>query len=358
MLQKIFSSELARGSTILFIMINFYNFLNYLFHFLTARLLGPADYGTLAVLMSIVYIFSIPTEAVQTVVSRYTSLLNVERDFGKMHFILSKIMLRGLKIALIGFIFFSLFAVLLSHFLRINYLLFFVAGIVLFGVILLPAVRGVIQGRKKFQWLGLNMIIESFSKVGIALLFISFGWKVYGALGGVLLGIFFSFVLSFLSIREITSAKKTEMRTEGIYVYSFSIFIVMLVVILMYSLDIVFAKLFFTDEVAGQYAVASMISKMIFFGTYPIGKAMFPLSAEQSDSGKKTRPLFRRSFILILVLCFIPLAVMWFYPGLLITLLFGEAYLEVAGILFYLGLALTLLSLTHLVLLYGIAVNR
>ena len=58
---KIRSDELLKGSFILFIMINIFNLLNQVFHLIMARLLGPADYGTLTVLFSLIYIFAIPS---------------------------------------------------------------------------------------------------------------------------------------------------------------------------------------------------------------------------------------------------------------------------------------------------------
>ncbi len=358
MIKRFFSSELGQGSLVLFIMINFYNFFNYLFHFLTARLLGPADYGTLAVLMSIVYIFAIPSEAIQTIVSRYTSAFNVRKELGKMHFLLSKVLRKGLRISLICFVFFSLFSIFLSRLLSINYFLFFITGGVVFGIFLLPAVRGILQGRKRFKALGTNMIIESSSKIVFALLLIGFGFRVSGAITGVVFGIFISFFLSFFFIREVLRTPSIEAKIDGVYGYSFSVFLAILTVILLYSLDIILAKFFFPADVAGKYAVASMIGKMIFFGTYPISKAMFPLSSEDSDAGKKTRPLFITSFFLLLVLCAIPLLIMLFYPKILVLVLFGNSYLEIAPVLFFLGSAMSILSFANLIIMYGISVKK
>ena len=61
----------------------------------------------------------------------------------------------------------------------------------------------------------------------------------------------------------------------------------MLAIVLMYSLDIILAKRFFSAEDAGKYAVISMLGKMIFFGTAAIGKAMFPFTSENYESGKE-----------------------------------------------------------------------
>ncbi len=65
-----FSKSLMGGSIILLISINIFNALNFLFHFFMARMLTISDYGILAALMSIVYVLTIPSEAIQTIISK------------------------------------------------------------------------------------------------------------------------------------------------------------------------------------------------------------------------------------------------------------------------------------------------
>src|SRR3989338_1959753 len=96
-LKKKFSNELGRGAFILFITINIFNLLNFLFHFSMGRLLGPAAYGILAVLMSLVYIYNIPSEAIQNIISRYTSKFNIKKEHGKIKSLLFKGLFKGIK---------------------------------------------------------------------------------------------------------------------------------------------------------------------------------------------------------------------------------------------------------------------
>ena len=86
MFKKYLSSELGKGAIILFVTMNIFNVLNYLFHFAMARewMLGPEGYGTLAVLMSIIYIYGIPTEAIQNIITKLTSKLNVKHENKKI----------------------------------------------------------------------------------------------------------------------------------------------------------------------------------------------------------------------------------------------------------------------------------
>ena len=77
--EKIKKNELFRGSLILFILINLGNLINYLYQIVMARMLGPSDYGILAVLVSLTYIFAVPTIAIQTAVSKKIAILNVKK---------------------------------------------------------------------------------------------------------------------------------------------------------------------------------------------------------------------------------------------------------------------------------------
>ncbi len=357
-LKSLGKDELVRGSFILFIMMNIFNFLNYLFHFFMARFLGPADYGVLAVLMSIVYISAIPSEAIQTIVSGYTSKFNINKNYGKMKDLLYKSLKRGFAVALIIFVLYIPVAFFLAGFLEIEFWLLILTGLLIFYAFLFPILRGVLQGRKKFKELGVNMDIEALIKVILAIVLVFVGWRVYGAMTAVIMAGVLAFFLVFLHIKEIIKAEKKRGDFKGIYSYSYPIFITMLAIVLMYSLDIILAKRFFPAEDAGKYAVVSILGKMIFFGTASIGKAMFPFTSENHESGKETFNLFKKSMKMAVVFAGAALLVFLVFPKLVIRILFGGAYVSVSGILFIVGLAFSFISITNIILLYKLSTKK
>lgn len=350
--------ELVKGSLILFFMINIYNLLNYIFHFSMARMLGPSDYGILVVLMSIVYIFSVPSEAIQNIITNYTSRLSIKKEFGKIKFLVFKSLKRSFVISFIIFLVFIPIAFFLSSFLKIDLFLFLITGILIFFIFSLPILRGALQGRKKFVSLGLNMILEGSIKVPLAIFLVFVAWKVYGAISAVLVSVFLAFIFGFFFMKDIIKTKKQEDEFKGIYSYSLPFFISILSIVLVYSLDVIFVKRFFSSEIAGKYAVASMLGKMIFFGTSAISKAMFPLSSESYENGKKTSFLLKKSLKIVFLISGIALLFFLFFPSLIIKILFGSAYTDVSSILFILGLSLTILSFTNLIILYGLSINK
>ena len=358
MIKKIVSNELVRGSFVLFIAFNIFNILNFVFQFSMARMLGPVEYGVFAVLMSMLYFMAIPSDSIQTIVSRYTSKFNVKEENGKIKSLITKSLKKGILFAFLIYLLLMPFFYLFSYFLNISFFLVLLTGLMLFTFFLIPTTRGVLQGQKRFNSLGINMVLDSGIKVLISLYLVFIGWSVYGAVSSILLGSFIALVLSFIPLRKTLSEKSKSANFSGIYQYSSPIVFSILAILLMQSLDVILAKRFFSPEIAGQYAVANLIGKMIFFGTLAISKSMFPLSSEKFDGGRNTNKIFYRSLIIVLFLCVSALLVLLLFPELFIKILFGEQYLPVSNILFNMGLAFSFISLSNLVVLYCISVNR
>jgi len=356
--KKFFSSELGRGSLILFIMINIFNFFNFLFHFSMGRLLGPANYGILAVLMSLIYIYGIPSEAIQTLISKYTSNLNIKKEHNKIKFLMVNSFSKGFKISIFLFILLNILAIFISSFLKINYWLIFTTNILILFFILSPIIRGILQGRKKFALLGTSMIIESGVKLFIAILLVILGFKIFGALIGILIVTLLGFVFSIYFNKNIIKQEKQKTTFNNIYSKSIPYFMTMFIILVMFSLDIILAKRFFSAELAGQYSVLSMLGKMIFFGTIAISKAMFPIASEKHKNNLNSKELFKKSILTISALCFIVVMIYYIFPELVIKLLYGNQYIGVKDYLVYSGLALSFLSLSNLVLIYGLSINK
>lgn len=350
--------KLVRGSFVLFAMMNIFNFFNYIFHFSMARLLGAADYGILAVLMSIVYIFAIPSESVQTIISGYTSKFNIKKEYGKIKDLLFKSLKKGLVFSVLAFILFIPIALFLSGFLNIRFYLLILTGLLIFYSLLFPILRGILQGRKKFKELGFNMDLESVFKLAIAILLVYYGFGIYGAMAAVIIAGIAAFFLAFLHIKEIIKSKREKGDFREIYLHSLPVFISIIAIVLIYSLDIIIAKRFFSPEIAGKYAVVSMLGKIIVFGTSSIGKAMFPFSSESYENGKETRTIFKKSMKIAIALIASALLIYLLFPKLVIGILFGAGYSSAYNILFITGLSFSFISVANIIILYKLSTKK
>jgi O-antigen/teichoic acid export membrane protein len=323
-----------------------------------ARLLTPTDYGILVVLMSLIYIYTIPSEAIQGIFSKYTSKFNVRKKYKWMKFFIFKGIRKGVFFGLIGFGIANLVGIFISFFLNINFWLIFFTNILIIEIFLVSVLRGVLQGRKQFMKLGWSMILESSLKLFVAISLVLLGLKVFGSVIGILIGSATGIIFCTYSLKEIINKEKEEIKIDGLKSYSKSFFGVMIAIVLMYSLDILLARKFFVGDLAGKYAVISMLSKMIFFGTMPVSKVLFPISSERFIKGKKTKDLFYKSALTITILSGVSILAFLFFPKLIIGILFGSKYLDVARYLIYTGIALTFLSFTNLVVIYGLSIDR
>ena len=352
--------ELVKGSFVLFFLIVVYNLFNYVFQISMAKMLGPEDYGIMAALMSIIYIFSIPSEAVQTMITKYTSVLIPSNGHGKVKDLLIRVLKKSLIFATLIFIIYVIISVLfLSEFLDISLDLMIFTGLFIFVVFSLPAIRGVIQGMKRFSTLGFNLITEACIKVVLSLFLVFIGWKVFGSIAAVLLASILTFFISLRVIKPILASKRETQLFKNRYLGNLPILIATTAVVLMYSLDIILARRFFSSTIAGQFAFVSLIGKVIIFVGSSIGKTMFPISSEQFSKGNNTKKLLIKSLLMVSAFSLASLLLYYLVPGEIIRLisLVSDQYIGASNILFILGASYSLLSISYLIILYRLSIN-
>ena len=353
-LKRFLKNDLARGSLILIVAVGFLNLFNVIFHFVSTRLLGPADYSVVATIINIAYIFTIPTEAIQTILCKYTSKFKNNKK--KLNNLLVKSVKKFFFISLICFILFALISPLTGSVLKIDSKLLIFSGIMIFGIFLLPIGRGVLQGKKDFKKLGLSFFLEGFVKVFGALVLILIGLRVYGAVGGILLSLITGFLIVGYFIKDIFKIKSKRNKIKGIYSYSYPTLISIGTIILFYSIDVILAKIFFSPDIAGKYALLSMFGKVIFFATSPISKAMFPLISEKKTIREK-RDITKKAFLFVFLIAIAGIIIYLLFPQALVQI-FGKDFLGFERYIVLPAIALSFLSLTNIFVFYNLATDK
>jgi len=357
-LRNIKKNELIRGSLTLLILVNIGNILNYLYQFSMARMLGPVEYSILAVLTNITYIFNIPTISIQTIISKYTTKFNIDGEPGKIKGLLKFFIRRLMVIAMVVFIIFAFLSLFLSKLLQVPFWLLVLTGTLLFLTFTYPVGIGILQGIKKFKVWGWNTVIFSSVKLMTAIILVVIGFGVYGAVIGFILGTFIAFLFIFPFIKEIIYSKETTEKVSIFSKDSLPTFFAMLIIVFMYSIEVILVKGFFDPEIAGRYAVISFIGKIILFGTMAIGNAMFPISSERFIEGGRTKSVIKKAYILIALLCGFAIMLFALFPELIIRILFGEQYLSFSNILVYIGIAFSFIAFLNIFVLYKISVDK
>ena len=356
--EKIKKNELFRGSLILFILINIGNLINYLYQIVMARMLGPSDCGILAVLVSLTYIFAVPAIAIQTAVSKKIAIFNATKEYNKMSGLFFSFLKKLFLFSVIIFIFFVVLSFFIIKPLNIPFWLLILTGTLIITSFIYPLAAGSLQGMKKFSALGWNTLLVFFIKIIAAIILVIFGFKVYGAILGFILGMVFGFIFALPYIKEIINAKRENDGAKILTKENSLIFSAILVFVFIYSIDVILARVFFSSEIAGQYAVLSTVGKMILFSTMPIGNAMFPISTERHYAKAKTSGIIKKAALYVLILCAVAVALFIIFPELIIKLLFGNQYLEIAKLLPYLGIAFSLIAFLNILILYRISTDE
>lgn len=145
--------------------------LNFLYHVVMSRALGPADYGALVVLLSLVLFLAVPMNTLQTTIALQAAG-SAPDALGVFAAALLRVMRREwLAAGLIAWAALALLSPWIATMLRLpGFMPVIVVGAFLPVAALLPTIRGLLQGSHAFGLLGATLFIEAGGKVLLGLL--------------------------------------------------------------------------------------------------------------------------------------------------------------------------------------------
>ncbi len=351
-------SSLIRDNMVLFISSVILNGIGFLYHFYMGRVLGPTSYGVLGTLLSMVYLMIVPLFTVQTSVTKFVSVLRAKKEYGKIKYLLLDSLKVFSVVGILGFLILVLFTPKIGGFLRIPIVPLLILDAILIFALLLPVMRGILQGTQLFKSLGKNQVIEGVSKLGLGILLVFIGLDVVGAISGVMLSYAFAFAFAFIPLRFVFKYKKEKFKTKKIYLYSLPVLIVLLSLTAFYSLDLIIVKHFFEDLQAGYYAAVSLIGRTVYFATLSITFVMFPKVSELHFNNKESKHILFKSLIFVLLIG-IPLILFYLiFPTFTIKLFFGSEYLVVKDLLWLFAAVMFFFSLVYTLAFYNLSRNK
>ena len=346
--------RLLGGSAVLLVTANVANALHFAFHVLMARMLGPAGYGALAALMALLYVGYVLTEAMQTVMARYTARA---ASPGEVRTLVERALHQGLRGAAAITVIYLLAAIGLAPLLRLPYALMAIFALAFATLPLIPVTRGTLLGLNRFGGFGMSMLAEVAVKLGLAALAVWIGWNEMGAAAAVGLSLVVAFASGFLPLRDLREVAPAPVATSGTVAYGVPVLAVTATVMAFYSIDVLLARALFPAAVAGQYAVASLLGKGILLGVTPITRVMFPL-ASGAPAGSALRRRVLAGTLGLIALCVTPVLILLkVFPGEVVRVAGGEQYGQTAAIVLPVAAALTLMSFSNTLLLFRLSAS-
>lgn len=336
---------------------NSVSFINYLYHFVMGRMLGPVGYGELASLIALISLVGIIPGSVSLVIIKQVSSVKDELEVSSLvGWLKEKIFLAA--------VIFSVFVLSISPFIasflnihKISYLVLIAISFLFY--LQAGLYRSILQGLLKFKEMVLSILIENSVKFVLSIFLVYLGFYV----GGVMFSLVISAALGlyvtnrYLRYRLVKSNKlSSHVKPMGIFLIPFVI--QSIAVTSLYSSDVILVKHFFSAHEAGIYAALSTLGKIIFFGTGPINAVMFPLVSQRDAKGQDYKKIFRYSFFLTALGAILVSGLYWFFPSFAINLLYGSAYLEAKNLLIWFAVFISLFTLSSLFISFLLSLGK
>jgi O-antigen/teichoic acid export membrane protein len=332
------------------------NVFNYLYHFLISRRLGPEDYGTLATLAAAATILGVFGGTVSIVAMQDTAKLwALGREAGVGPFV-RKVAPAAIGIGLaVGLI--ALVAGLVAgpYLHIVQPALWFTFAAYLAIVVLSGFLRGAAQGAHRFRLFAFSAIVETVSKLAVALALVAAGFAVLGALGGFVAGALAGVVIiaSGLALRHGDPKAADEHDHLELGGRALSVFWVSASVLILLFMDQLFAKHYLIGAGAGLYGAAGTIARTIPFGVGLLALVMGPKAAGAQHVSRDS--LWRLLLLwfgagVVMTLCGI--ALLNLVPAQLLGITYGAKFVEAAPLLRLYGIASGLFALDALGIAY------
>lgn len=338
--------------------------LGYVYQILMGRMLQPEGYASFSSIMALTVFFGAPLGALVMVISRHVSALRAHDRLSEL-FVQYKKLLRQLFIVGLVFILFLYPAYILFSYFREGIdakSIYLLGAIVIIGSFVMLN-NAFLQGLQCFSWFASLGVIAVLLKIILSVVFIYLGLAVEGALIGVLVPAVLIFIMGYkIVLRSIPNngPQKTFLQVDNFLKFSsyFPVLVANLAFVAMTQLDIVLVNWYFPSELAGQYAAASILGKVILYLPGGLALALYPRVAENHASNIGSAKILLQTLAVASVVCILAAAFYGIFGPQIIDIFYGSSYEGAGQILRWYGLAIYPLTLVMVLENFLIAKGR
>jgi O-antigen/teichoic acid export membrane protein len=181
--------------------------------------------------------------------------------------------------------------------------------------------RGGMQGTCQFLRLSLNLAAEAFVKLIAAMILVVSGLGVLGAVGAISFSVFAAFLLP---AGDAELRQKPAYYQPGSFLEGIQAIIFFVGQVIINNVDILMVKHYFAPDAAGIYAAVALVGRLLYFATWSVTSAMFPISAGSAESDSRRVLVVPLLFVAGLSTVFV--IFLSSFPGLVIRTLFGSDF--------------------------------
>ena len=343
-------SRLLGGSTTMLVGSALVSLLNFGYNVAVARLLGPAEYSHAAAAVTLLMLASCINLAFQLVTAK---LIARSEDPAVRAGIYMTLLRRAWMVGITLGATIALAAGPIAQYLRLPspiFMLVLAVGLVFY--VPLGAKRGGMQGTCKFSRLATSLSSESAIKLVSAVALVLLGRGVLGAVIGISISVIVAYLLPSAD-KELRL--KDAPHTPASFMEALQAITFFVGQVIINNIDILMVKHFFPSDLAGLYAAVALVGRLLYFASWSVTSAMFPLSAgEQDERGSRRVLIFSLSFVAGLSVIFV--AFLATFPHFVIQTLFGAGFhlanTNVEGLLTMNALAMAIYAVSVVLITY------
>lgn len=357
-------SSFLRHNTVFFFGSVVVGVINYAYYPVLGRMMDPGSFGEIQVLVSLFLQFTIFLNVLGMITVNITTNYV---DTKKAHRIIFELE----KLAAYGALAILAITILASEFLREQ--LRFDSGLPFIALALALLVSipqtfrsAFARGQKAFGVASMSQLIGASVKIIFSAGLVALGLGVTGAIFGIVaaqLAAFFYAArwaarLGFSRPNDTHYGTLPDLRAVLPEIkYAGSVFLGLLSITLLMSIDVIVVKYYFDAHTAGLYAGMATVARTVFFLAAPISQVLMPL-VTMGQSRQKNFLLLIKSIALTALICGPVVILCAVFPELLTRLLMGSAYVEYSGLLPILALVVFIISLVNLVFMYYLTLRQ
>jgi O-antigen/teichoic acid export membrane protein len=330
--------------------------LGYLYQIIIGRLLEPSEFVKFSAIISLLVLFNSPLTTLLTVASKEVAHLKALNQTGNIQYLFNS----ARRLSLFNIIPLALLYALASSYLMEYLKLENTKDIALLFLLLFVSPfcfinHGFLQGIQSFKWYTVVTISEVLLKIAICSTLIFLGFGLVGALGGVLIAMFISQLLSTVPINSELrqSPKLTDKIQRPNWLKNYSKYWPLLIgniaLVIITQLDILYVNWFFPISESSIYAVSATLGKTILYLPAGIVTAALPMFATKHAKNEASKPLLIQSLWLSFALCASLTIFFWIFQENLIPLLFGNRYIGQENMLGWYSLSMIPISLVMVI---------
>ncbi len=349
------------GGALLFASMTIVNAGNYLFNLVLGRWLGPAAFADLSLVITILLVITMVTSTLQTISAKFAAMHAANGDEPQIRAVRAWLGRGAWALgAAMLLVFIGGSSLWQSFFQTTSAWPFVILGLGMPLYFVQGVDRGVLQGQTRFGPLALSYQAEMWARLLGAVVLVALGFAVNGAVAGVTLSLLATWLVGVWFLRPRQASERhtqplPQADRRAILSFAGPVVAALIGQVMINNSDILIVKHFFPAEEAGHYAALALIGRIVFFATLSVVAAMFPLVAQKQQRGEPHRHLLWMAIGLVALASLAVIAAALVVPGLMVRVLFGEAYLAIAPLLWLYAVATMLYALANVVINYRLS---